>query len=318
MVDGQRWDAAAVPDQTGRTAVITGASSGVGFHTAVTLAERGAAVVLACRDEGRAAHAAGQIRAAVPAARVSSVRLDLGSLASVRAAADQLRDEHPRVDLLVNSAGAAFPSRGETADGFERHLGINHLGHFAFTGLVLDRLLAVPGSRVVTVTSLGHRQGKIDFADLQLTERFGMNRSHAQSKLANLLFTLELQRRLADVGAMSVSVAAHPGIARTAIGRNMPGWMQLLAGPRFKAVNSLFMQDAVMGALPVLRAATDPGAHGGDLFGPGGRGERKGYPRRVEASAGARDAAVQARLWQESERLTGVTYRFAGLTRSTG
>lgn len=307
------WDVDAVPDQRGRTALVTGANTGLGFETAATLADRCATVVLACRDTGRAERAAERITARSPAAKVSTLRLDLASLASVAQAADQVRADHQRLDLLINNAGAAFPSRRTTEDGFEAHLGVGHFGHFAFTGLVLDRLLATPGSRIVTVSSTGHRNGTIDFDDLEMARDYRMSAAYSRVKLANLLFTYELQRRLAEAGADTVAVAAHPGVARTEIGRHMPGWMQALAGPRLRFINSAFMQDARMGALPTLRAAVDPDAAGGDYFGPSGKGERKGHPVRVAASPRARDPEVQRKLWEHSERLTRVTYRFTGI-----
>jgi NAD(P)-dependent dehydrogenase (short-subunit alcohol dehydrogenase family) len=193
----ETWSARDVPSLAGRTAVVTGGNSGIGFEAARILAARGATVVLACRDTGRAKDAADRITAAAPAAAVRVIRLDLASLASVREAAGEIRAGHQRLDLLINNAGVMIPPYGTTADGFELQFGINHLGHFALTGLLLDRLLPVPGSRVVTVASLAHRPGRIDFADLQSRRRYRRQAAYGQSKLANLLFTYELQRRLA-------------------------------------------------------------------------------------------------------------------------
>jgi len=298
------WTVADVPDQGGRTAVVTGANSGIGFEAATVLAQRGAHTVLACRDTGKAEAAAARMTAAAPGASVSVARLDLASLDSIRAAADQLLAAHERIDLLINNAGLMWPAYGKTADGFELQFGTNHLGHFAFTGLLLAAMLPVPGSRVVTVSSTGHRAGRIDFADLQSERHYGRMSAYAQSKLANLMFTYELQRRLAAAGAPTAALAAHPGVAFTELTRNLPGVLQ----STYPAVGGLFTQSAAMGALPTLRAATDPAAAGGEYFGPAGLAQVKGYPVRVSSTARSRDQAAQQRLWAESERLTGVTY----------
>jgi len=295
------WTAADVPDQAGRTAVITGANSGIGFETARVLAEHGAAVILACRDAGKAKDAAARIAVTAPQAAVTVIRLDLASLASVREAADEIRASHDTLDLLINNAGLMVPPAGVTADGFELQIGTNHLGHFALTGLLLDRLLPVEGSRVVTVSSSSHRSGRIHLDDLQSAGRVA---GYGQSKLANLLFTYELQRRLAAADARTAALAAHPGTSSTELTRNMPAVLQMAN----RAIGWTFTQSAQMGALPTLRAATDPAARGGEYYGPGGRFEFKGYPRRVRSSARSHDESTQRRLWQESERLTSVTY----------
>jgi NAD(P)-dependent dehydrogenase (short-subunit alcohol dehydrogenase family) len=295
------WTAADVPDQAGRMAVITGANSGIGFETARVLAEHGAAVILACRDAGRAKDAAARIAVTAPQAAVTVIRLDLASLASVREAADEIRASHDPLDLLINNAGLMVPPPGVTADGFELQIGTNHLGHFALTGLLLDRLLPVEGSRVVTVASNSHRSGRIHLDDLQSAGRVA---GYGQSKLANLLFTYELQRRLAAADARTAALAAHPGTSSTELTRNMPAALQMAN----RAIGWTFTQSAQMGALPTLRAATDPAARGGEYYGPGGRFELKGYPRRVQSSARSHDESTQRWLWQESERLTSVTY----------
>lgn len=296
----QRWTEADIPDQTGRMAVVTGANTGLGFETARALAERGATVVLACRDLGKAAAAADRIGPG----RIRTLRLDLASLDSIREAAGELRSRYGRLDLLINNAGLMMPPYGRTADGFELQFGTNHLGHFALTGLVLDLLLAARGSRIVMVSSMGHRMGAMDFEDLQFERGYSRMASYGRSKLANLLFTYELQRRLDEAGAGTIAVAAHPGTSRTELGRHQTGAMGLLARP----IEHLIGQDARMGSLPTLRAAVDPGVSGGEYYGPGGLFEMHGYPKRVESSARSHDAAVQRRLWQESERLTGVTF----------
>ena len=298
------WTVADVPDQQGRTAVVTGANSGIGFEAAAVLAQRGAVTVLACRDTGKAERAAARLSATAPQAKVSVVRLDLASLDSVRAAAEQIRASHERLDLLINNAGLMMPPRGTTADGFELQFGTNHLGHFALTGLLLDRLLSVPGSRVVTVSSNGHRAGRINFADLQSERRYGRMSAYAQSKLANLMFTYELERRLRAAGAATIALAAHPGSAGTDLVRHFPGVMQTV----YSRAGGVFKQSAAMGALPTLRAATDPAARGGEYYGPGGFAQMTGYPVRVSSNGRSHDQDAQRRLWAESERLTGVTF----------
>jgi NAD(P)-dependent dehydrogenase (short-subunit alcohol dehydrogenase family) len=283
---------------------VTGANTGIGLETAAVLAQRGAVTVLACRDTGKAGRAAERLSPTAPEATVSVVRLDLASLESVRAAAAQIRASHERLDLLINNAGLMMPPRGTTADGFELQFGTNHLGHFALTGLLLEAMLAVPGSRVVTVSSQGHRAGRIDFADLQSERRYGRMSAYAQSKLANLMFTYELERRLRAAGAATIAVAAHPGSTSTELVRHWPGLLQMA----YAATGGLVNQSPPMGALPTLRAATDPAARGGDYYGPGGLGQLKGYPVRVSSNGRSHDEEAQRRLWAESERLTGVTF----------
>jgi NAD(P)-dependent dehydrogenase (short-subunit alcohol dehydrogenase family) len=305
MANGQRlWTAADVTDQRGRTAVLTGANSGIGFETAMVLAARGAVTVLACRDVGKGKQAADRISAGSPGAQVTVVQLDLSSLASVRQAADEIRTSHERLDLLVNNAGLMMPPRGTTADGFELQFGTNHLGHFALTGLLVDRMLPVAGSRVVTVSSNAHRAGRINVADLNWQRGYRRMAAYGQSKLANLMFTYELQRRLAAAGAATIALAAHPGTTKTQLTRYLPAVMQELNN----AVGGAFSQGARMGALPTLRAATDPDARGGDYYGPNGWLQVRGYPVAVRSSARSHDRAMQRWLWAESERLTGVTF----------
>lgn len=286
------WTAADVPDQGGKVAVVTGANTGLGYETARELARRGAHVVLACRNLEKAERAVTALRAEQPAARVEVAALDLADLASVRSFAADL--PHDRVHLLVNNAGIMAVPRALTADGFESQFGINHLGHFALTGLLLPRL--AEGARVVTVSSLGHRAGRIAFDDLMGERRYWRWTAYFQSKLANLLFTYELQRR--DLGV--VAVAAHPGGSATELGKDTPVQRVL-----FSATAGL-MQPAAIGALPTLRAATAPDVQGGDYYGPGGLGEARGFPVKVSSSRAARDAETARRLWDVSVELTGV------------
>jgi len=299
-----KWTTADIPDQTGRVAVITGANTGLGFETAAALAAKGARVVLAVRNLDKGKDAVALINKRNPSADVALQELDLTSLDSIRAAAEQLRADHDRIDLLINNAGVMYTPKSTTKDGFELQFGTNHLGHFAFTGLLLDKLLPVAGSRVVTVSSVGHRiLADIHFDDLQWDRRYNRVAAYGQAKLANLLFTYELQRLLAPQGT-TIAVAAHPGMSDTELMRNMPA--PLITA--FERVAPLVAQDPAMGALPTLRAATDPAVLGGQYYGPDGIGQTRGYPKIVGSSKKSHDAATQQRLWNVSEELTGVTY----------
>jgi NAD(P)-dependent dehydrogenase (short-subunit alcohol dehydrogenase family) len=296
-----KWTTADIPDQTGRTAVITGANTGLGYETAGVLAAKGAHVVLAVRNLEKGKAAADLIARATPGASVAIQELDLTSLDSIRDAAEQLRSDHESIDLLINNAGVMMTPKSTTKDGFELQFGTNHLGHFALTNLLLDRVLAAPGSRVVTVSSVGHRFASgIRFDDLQWERDYGRVRAYGQSKLANLMFTYELQRRLQ--GTNTIAVAAHPGSSNTELARNTPPVVRAV----FSAITPLVAQSADMGALPTLRAATDPGVLGGQYYGPDGFGEQRGYPKVVASSAASHDTDAQRRLWTVSEELTSV------------
>ncbi|MEU5550335.1 SDR family NAD(P)-dependent oxidoreductase [Micromonospora sp. NPDC047793] len=294
----EKWTTANIPDQRGRVAVVTGANTGLGYETAKALAARGASVVLAVRDVTK-----GQQAAAGIAGDVTVQALDLTSLDSVRSAAGELRSRLDRIDLLINNAGVMYTPKQTTRDGFELQFGTNHLGHFALTGLLLDLMRPVPGSRVVTVSSVGHRiRADIHFDDLHWERSYGRVAAYGQSKLANLLFTYELQRRLAPHGT-TVAVAAHPGMSSTELARNSPAALRL----PLTWLAPLITQSPAMGALPTLRAATDPAVLGGQYYGPGGRNEVMGHPRLVTSSPKSYEVAVQKRLWAVSEDLTGVT-----------
>jgi NAD(P)-dependent dehydrogenase (short-subunit alcohol dehydrogenase family) len=305
---GGRWTADEVPDQHGRVAVITGGSGGIGLETARALAARGATVVLAGRDQAKLARAVGELQAARPDASVQTAELDLASLESVRKTAADLAGRFTTLDMLINNAGLMFPPYGLTKDGYELQFGTNHLGHFALTGLLMRQLLATPGSRVVTVSSNGHRFGRMDFADLNSARHYQRGLAYGQSKLANLMFTYELQRRLAAAKASTMALAAHPGNAQTELTRHMSRMINAALGPRLHAVNSWFVQDAAMGALPTLRATTDPTAVGGTYYGPDGFLQATGYPVVVTSSNRSQNRQAQRRLWVESEQLTGITY----------
>jgi NAD(P)-dependent dehydrogenase (short-subunit alcohol dehydrogenase family) len=293
------WTDQHIPDQRGRVAIITGANTGLGFETARMLAEHGASVVLAVRDVEKGTRAADRITG-----DVSVQALDLTSLDSVRSASAALRARFPRIDLLINNAGVMYTPKQTTADGFELQFGTNHLGHFALTGLLLDRLLPVPGSRVVTVSSVGHRiRAAIHFDDLQWERSYSRVAAYGQAKLANLMFTYDLQRRLESLGN-TIAVAAHPGVSNTELARNTPAALRL----PIAWLAPLISQKPEMGALPTLRAATDSAVVGGQYYGPGNRGESRGYPKLVSSSDESHDQAIQQRLWTVSEELTGVTF----------
>lgn len=297
------WTTANIPDQTGRVAVVTGANTGLGLETAKALAAHGAHVVLAVRNSEKGKAAADAITAAHSSADITLQPLDLSSLDSVRRASDELKSRYDRIDLLINNAGVMWTPKSTTADGFELQFGTNHLGHYAFTGLLLENLLPVEGSRVITVSSIGHRlRAAIHFDDLQWERSYDRVAAYGQSKLANLLFTYELQRRLA--GTHTVATAAHPGGSNTELARNSPGWVRAV----FNVVAPLITQDASAGALPTLRAATDPAALGGQYYGPDGFGEQRGNPRVVASSEQSYDLDLQRRLWSVSEDLTGVIF----------
>jgi len=298
------WTKMDIPDQSRRVAVITGANTGLGYETAAALAEHGAHVVLAVRNLDKGKDAVARIAANSPQADVALQELDLTSLESVRAAAEQLRSDYDRFDLLINNAGVMWTPKATTKDGFELQFGTNHLGHFAFTGLLLDRLLPVAGSRIVTVSSIGHRLlADIHFDDLQWERRYNRVAAYGQSKLANLLFTYELQRRLAP-GGTTVAAAAHPGGSQTELVRNLPRLPRRV----YSVIEPLIAQDAATGALPTLRAATEPGVLGGQYFGPDGFAETRGHPKVVASSDKSHDVELQRRLWAVSEELTGVVY----------
>jgi NAD(P)-dependent dehydrogenase (short-subunit alcohol dehydrogenase family) len=303
----RNWTTDAIPPLSGNIVIITGANSGIGIETAKVLASKDAHVILACRSMEKGNHAAQQIRSVVPNAHVEPMILDLSSLKSVRTFAETFKTSHHHLHMLINNAGIMWVPYGKTEDGFERHFGTNHLGHFALTGLLLDSLLNTPGARVVTVSSLGHRSGNMDFDHLMYDGGIGyqLQPAYGRSKLANLLFTFELQRRFDAMHANALAVAAHPGVSNTNLVQYVENrWYFGL----LRLLWTAMIQGSSMGALPTLRAATDPEAKGGDYFGPRGFMETRGYPVKVGCSATARDVNLAKRLWKVSEDLTGVTY----------
>jgi NAD(P)-dependent dehydrogenase (short-subunit alcohol dehydrogenase family) len=302
-----KWTTERIPDQGGRTAVVTGATSGLGLATARELARHGASVVLAARDAEKGARALEEIEIAAPGAELELAELDLANLASVAAFAEGFLSTRGRdgVDLLINNAGVMAPPRRETSDGFELQMGTNHLGHFALTGRLIGAMQGRAGARVVTVSSNAHKMGRIDFEDLQSEHRYRRWAAYSQSKLAGLMFALELDRRLRAAGWGVGSVAAHPGYAATNLQSAAPPVLDRLV---MRFTNLIFAQSADAGALSVLYAASYPDLDGGSYVGPDGIGEMRGHPRAVSPSAAARDERVAERLWAASEELTGVRF----------
>jgi NAD(P)-dependent dehydrogenase (short-subunit alcohol dehydrogenase family) len=297
------WSEADIPDQSGRIALVTGASGGIGFETARALAEKGARVLLGCRNQEKGAAAMERIREVAPNANVELLPLDLADLESVRAAAGKIAANDEPFHLLINNAGVMAVPRQTTVDGFEMQFGTNHLGHFALTGLLLDRLNASADARVVTVSSNGHRMGRIAFDDLKGEKGYHRWLRYGQSKVANLLFTYELQRRLEARSASTIAVACHPGTAHTELARDAGTLMSF-----FQPMAAHFSQSAAMGALPTLRAAVDPEVQGGDYYGPDGLGQMQGHPVRVHSNAYSHRLDAAAELWLVSEELTGIAY----------
>ncbi|KEI44316.1 oxidoreductase [Saccharopolyspora rectivirgula] len=301
------WTAADIPDQSGRTALITGANSGLGLTSAKALAARGARVLLACRSPERGRAALHQV-AEVADTRPELVQLDLADLSSVRAAADEIRNRaEERIDVLLNNAGVMATPKRTTRDGFELQIGTNHFGHAALTWLLLPAM--APGARVVTVSSLAHWGGSLDLTDLNFQRRtYRPMKAYSQSKLANLLFALQLDRAAREAGRDLISVCAHPGISATELGLNSVR-LRSLPAPLLgvaRAVNRVIGQNPGTGALPQLHAATAPDVRGGDYFGPGGPGELRGHPERARRSRAAQDVRTAERLWQITAELTGI------------
>ena len=305
-----KWTVNDIPDLSGKTASVTGANSGIGFEAAKEFARKGAEIILACRSMEKGKNAATTIRAEIPDAKLKPMVLDLNALKSVRAFADEFNATYTRLDVLLNNAGIMMVPYGKTEDGFERQLGTNHLGHFALTGLLIDVLLKTPNARVVNVSSNAHRSGKLDFENLMFegAKDYTPMLAYGNSKLANLLFTYEMQRLLDEKQSNIIAVAAHPGISTTNLANH-------LAHPiLMKLVMPLFgwmMQSAAMGALPSIRAAVDPDVVGGQYFGPDGKKEQKGYPVVVPSNEASHNEEDARRLWEISEKLTGVSFMSA-------
>ncbi len=301
MSETSGWITKNIPAQNGKLFLVTGANSGIGFEVTRGLAQQGASVVMACRDLEKAAQAAGQVREEHPKAQLHVMELDLADLRSVRDFAEQFHRKYNRLDVLINNAGVMATPYRKTADGFELQFGVNHLGHFALTGLLLDLLKATPGSRVVTVSSYAHWFGFINFGDLNAEKFYYRWMAYTQSKLANLLFAYELNRRLARAGEDTFSLAAHPGSTVT----QLQQYTRL-----FTFINGLIGHGSQPAALPILYAATRPELQGGDYIGPDGFLGQRGFPHKALSSPVARNEKLARRLWEVSEELTGVEYDF--------
>jgi NAD(P)-dependent dehydrogenase (short-subunit alcohol dehydrogenase family) len=303
-----RWTTEDMPDLTGKVAIVTGANSGIGYDTAVAFAQKGATVIMASRNLEKGQAALERLKAEVPNADVELMQLDLASLDSVRAFAEAFEAKYDRLDLLINNAGIMMVPYGLTEDGFELQFGTNHLGHFALTGLLLDTILATPGARVVNVSSGGHRFGTMDFDDLMFEggEGYSGRVVYGRSKLANLLFTYELQRRFDATGIDAEALAAHPGGSNTNLGNHLVEGSFIQ--PFAPLLMNIITQSSAMGALPTIRAAVDPDAKGGNYYGPDGFMEQRGYPVIVQSNGKSHDLADAKNLWQVSEELTGVQY----------
>lgn len=305
----QKWSTEDIPDLRGKVIIVTGANCGIGFEIAKAFARKGAQTVLACRNLEKAETAQAQIQAELPNACTEIMQLDLANLESIRQFAAMFKTNYDHLDILVNNAGLSMLHYNTTVDGYEMNVGVNHLGHFALTGLLLDALEKSAGARVVSVSSIGHRSGQMDFDNLIFKDGkdFSLVAAYARSKLANLLFAYELQRRAAAAGIGVISVAAHPGLSRTNLGRSMrEEWKWRLMLQLYEWLH--LTQNAAMGALPILRAAVGNDVNGGEYYGPGGFNEFRGYPVIVQSSAAAQSQEDASRLWVISEDLTGVSY----------
>jgi len=295
-----KWTHENIPDQSGKTAIVTGASSGLGFETAKALAEKGARVILACRNAKKGSDAASAIRTDHPEALTDFMGLDLSELSSIRDFANAFKAKNERLDLLINNAGVMVPPRGQTKDGFELQFGTNHLGHFMLTALLFGVLKNTGQARVISVSSMAHRQGRFDPGNLNAEKKYSRMGAYGQSKLANLLFIYELQRRIDAAGLDMIAAASHPGWTATNLQRHS-GF--------FTFLNPVLAQKPCMGALPTLYAATAGDVKGGDFYGPGGFMEIRGYPVKVRSSIQSYSLEAAALLWELSEKMTGASFR---------
>ncbi|MDX1520695.1 MAG: oxidoreductase [Anaerolineae bacterium] len=304
-----QWSINDIPDQSGKTAIVTGANSGLGYETALALALKGARVVMACRNLDKGREALEAIQSQVAAGAVQLMALDLSSLASIEEFAVAYQAEHDRLDILINNAGVMAPPYQTTTDGFELQIGTNHLGHFALTGLLIGLIRQTPGCRIVTVTSMAQDYGTIKFDDINSKKSYSRYGAYCQSKLANVLFAFELQRRLDEAEIEAVSTAAHPGLSYTNLQKNTVKKTKApLEGLIYGVVMPLLSQSQAQGAWPQLYAATMPQVNGGQHFGPGGLMALWGAPKKLKAAKAAYNEADASRLWDLSEQLTGVHY----------
>ena len=301
------WNVESMPELTGKIIVVTGGNSGLGYESVKAFASKGAEVILASRSTEKGEEARAEILKAVPEGKIKVMQLDLGDLESVRNFASAFKKSHKKLDVLLNNAGIMMTPYFTTKDGFEGQLGTNHLGHFALTGLLLDTMLKTKGARVVNVSSGAHKRGEVDFNNLQFENGrdYSPMKAYGRSKLSNLLFTYELQRKLEAAKKDTIAAAAHPGVAMTNLARHMEGrFLFKILTPLFKRM----AQDQAMGALPQIRACVDPEVKGSEYYGPDGKREYKGYPVVVPSNEASHNLGDAARLWEESEKLTGVRF----------
>jgi NAD(P)-dependent dehydrogenase (short-subunit alcohol dehydrogenase family) len=302
-----KWTSVDIPDLMGKIVIVTGANSGIGYEAAREFTRKGAEVIVASRDPIKAGRAILNIKEEIPGAKLEFIEINLANLESIRKFAEEFKSNYDKLDILLNNAGIMLMPFGKTVDGFENTVGTNHLGHFALTGLLMDRLSITPGARVVNVASNAHYAGEMDFNNLLFENKLGYTpmKAYSRSKLANLLFTYELQRRFQSKGYDVIAVAAHPGISATSLANhlflNLISWL-------IQPVMKLVFQSSAMGALPSLRAAVDPEALGGQYYGPDGKGEKSGYPIVVSSNEASRDLQDAKTLWLMSEQLTGISY----------
>lgn len=301
-MENETWNAENIPSQKGRVAIVTGSSSGIGYETARVLANKQASVIIAVRNLDKGNKALAKIRQQYPDADLKVMELDLANLAAVKNFTENFKQNYSHLDLLINNAGVMIPPYTKTVDGFELQFGTNHLGHFALTGQLLSLLLGTKGSRIVNVSSGAHAMSKIDLDDLPWEKRsYAPWKAYGDSKLANLYFTYELDRQLKAHNLETLATASHPGWTATELQRETP-FMEYL--------NGFFAQNITMGALPTLRAAIEPGLQGAEYFGPKGFMEIRGYPVKVKSNELSQDQAIAKKLWEASEKLTGVKFEF--------
>ena len=303
----EKWTTENIPDLTGKVIIITGANSGIGYEAAKEFARKGAQITLASRNLDKAQSALNQIQSDIPEINAEILKLDLASLKSVHEFMETFKTKYDRLDVLLNNAGIMMVPYGKTSDGFERQFGTNHLGHFALTGLLIDLLLKTPGARVVNISSNAHHFDEMDFSNLMYEngEGYSAQKAYGRSKLANLLFTYELQRRFNEIEVDTIALAAHPGISNTNLAEHIfKRWRLNILQP----LMGLMLQSAAMGALPGIRAAVDSSVSGGQYFGPDDSKERSGYPVVVLSNEASHNLEDALQLWDVSEKLTGVNY----------
>jgi NAD(P)-dependent dehydrogenase (short-subunit alcohol dehydrogenase family) len=295
-----QWTTSNIPDMSGKVVIVTGGNSGLGLETVRQLAKKGASTIMAARSEEKGKTAIASLMAELPNAKIELMLLDLANLASIKSFVDTFKVKYDQLHLLINNAGVmALPTRHETADGFEMQFGTNHLGHFALTGQLLDLIESTDGGRVVNVSSMAHRRGKVDFANINSEKRYNAWEAYGLSKISNLYFTYEMQRKLDKAGKKTRVLAAHPGWTQTNLQKHS-GFANFL--------NPFLAQKVDMGTLPQLMAAVQPDIKGGEYYGPKGFMEMKGYPVQVDSIPSTKDIGIAARLWDESEKMTGIKY----------